>query len=148
MDAHDPRLRAIWTQSETPVVFKQQRPEPLLVRLPFSTDNYTWLRGNNRRKPAWDGRRKRWETPVSWFDDLILRLLKKYGKTYVVQLHKEQQKCAPACWNAAGFHCECSCMGQNHGSGHPGGKWHEVSETFAFSWGERKYACRLLLAGS
>lgn len=148
MDAHDPRLRAIWTQSEIPVVFKQQRPEPLLVRLPFATDNASWLRGSSRRKPVWDGRRKRWETPVSWFDDLILRLLKKYGKTYVVQIHKEQQKCAPACWSATGFHCECSCMGQNHGSGHPGGKWHEVSETFAFSWDERKYACRLLLAAS
>jgi hypothetical protein len=37
-------------------------------------------------------------------------------------------------------------MGMNHGSGHPGGHWREVSDTFAFQWGPRKYACRLLAA--
>lgn len=148
MDAHDPRLRAIWVQSQIPVVFRQQRSEPLLVRLPFASDNNHWLRGNNRRKPEWNSSGKRWEVPVSWFDDLIRRLLKRYGKTYVIQLYREQQKCAPACWNAKGFHCECSCMGQNHGSGNPEGKWREISETFAFSWGERKYACRLIVAAT
>jgi hypothetical protein len=55
-------------------------------------------------------------------------------------------KCAPACLYAVGYHCECSCMGANHGTGHPGGRWHEVSDTFAFNWGPKQYACRLIAA--
>jgi len=148
MGQKDPRLRRIWQQTSVPVVYRQATPKPILVRLPFSKDNYTWLRGNNRHKPKWDSQLKRWETPVAWFDDLIQRLLKRYRQVYVIQLHREQQKCAPACWNAIGFHCECPCMGANHGTGHPGGNWHAVSETFAFQWGPRQYACRLIVAGA
>jgi len=70
---------------------------------------------------------------VSWYDWLARRLLYKYSAVYLIQLYREQQKCAPACWNAEGLHCECSCMGENHGSGHPGERWREVSETFAFA---------------
>jgi cell filamentation protein len=58
------------------------------------------------------------------------RLARKYGKVYVVQAFAHFEKCAPACWNATGFQCECSCMGQNHGS-HASGDWWIVSETFA-----------------
>jgi len=144
MEQHDPRLHRIWSQSSIPVIYRQASPNPLLIRVPFSSDNYAWLRGDKRHKPRWDAQHKRWETPMAWFDDLVGRMLKRHGQVYVIQLYKEQQKCAPACWNAQGFHCECSCMGANHGSGHPDGKWHEVSETFAFQWGHRQYACRLI----
>jgi hypothetical protein len=37
-------------------------------------------------------------------------------------------------------------MGENHGGGHPGGNWYEVSETFAVSWGQQRYSCRHLKA--
>lgn len=76
---------------------------------------------------------------------LIDQTLKRYGEAYVIQLNKEQQKCAQACWNAQGHDCECSCMGANHGNGHPGGRWHEVSDTFAFQWGPTQFACRHLI---
>ena len=76
--------------------------------------------------------------------DVIKLCLQQYQSAYVIQLYRAQQKCAPACWNAEGFHCECSCMGENHGGGHPGGNWHEVSETFAVSWGDQRYSCRHL----
>lgn len=146
MDAQDPRLREIWLQKVVPVVYRQVRPEPVLLRIPYAQNNFEWVRGEKRHKPDWNAKFKCWETPVSWFDELIERTLRKFGKVYVIQLFKEHQKCAPACWNAKGFHCECSCMGANHGSGHPGGRWHEVSETFAFQWGARKYSCRLITA--
>ena len=144
MDPHDPRLRKIWTQTSVPVVFRQEKGNPLLVRLPYATDNHTWLKDTNRHKPKWDSQYRRWELPVAWFDDIVSRALKRHGKVYVIQLYRAQQKCAPACWNAKGHHCECSCMGVSHGSGHPGGRWHEVSETFACHWGPKEYACRLL----
>ncbi|ESS73124.1 hypothetical protein MGMO_35c00200 [Methyloglobulus morosus KoM1] len=143
-EVQDQRLLDIWSQKRIPVVYKQARSFPVLVRLPYAPNNRDWLRGDQRRKPEWNEKFKCWETPQAWFDYDINLALQKYGKVFVVQLYKEQQKCAPACWNAEGFHCECSCMGANHGSGHPGGSWHEISDTFAFSWGEKKYACRLV----
>lgn len=148
MEGKDPRLAAIWRRADPPVMFRRDGSRPLLVRLPFSGDNSTWLRGEKRHKPKWNSQFVCWEVPVAWYDWLALRLLQRYAGAYLIQLYREQQKCAPACWNASGLHCECSCMGANHGSGHPGERWHEVSETFAFEWGPRKYACRLLLPTS
>jgi hypothetical protein len=146
MEKRDPKLRSIWKQKEIPVLFRRSRPLPLLVKLPYARNNFAWLRGERRNKPNWNAQYKAWEVPIAWFDDLIKQLLDRYSKSYVIQLYREQQKCAPACWNAKGLHCECSCMGANHGTGAPGGSWYEVSETFAFSWGEQEYACRLMIA--
>jgi hypothetical protein len=145
MEVRDPRLRAIWQRASPPVIFRRAGSNPLLVRLPYSATNFDWLRGDKRHKPKWNTRYKCWETPVAWYDWLARRLLKRYSAVYLIQLYREQQKCAPACWNAEGLHCEYSCMGANHGTGHPGEGWREVSETFAFEWGPTKYACRLLV---
>jgi hypothetical protein len=141
----DIRFQRIWSQTRVPVILHQGTGEPLLVRVPYAQDNRSWIRGECRNQPTWDAARKRWETPRAWFNRLIDQALERYGQVYVVQLYKELQKCAPACWNAQGHDCECSCMGTNHGSGHPGGRWHEVSETFAFQWGPTQYACRHLV---
>lgn len=146
MEPQDPRLLAIWKQAKIPVVFRRGSASQTLVRLPFEVTNGEWLRGERRRKPQWNTQFNCWETPASWFDPLIDQAVKKFGRAYVLQGHRAQQKCAPACWNAQGYHCECSCMGEHHGVGHPGGKWREVSETFALSWGDRRYACRLIVA--
>lgn len=144
MESKDPRLKDIWLKANPLVIFRRGGSEPLLVRLPYSPDNYDWLKSDKRHKPKWNHQFKCWETPVAWYDWLAHRMLKQYSAAYLIQLYREQQKCASACWNARGLHCECSCMGENHCTGHPGGRWHEVSETFAFEWGPRKYACRLL----
>ena len=146
MENQDPRLREIWAQTVIPVVFRQMRPKPLLVRLPFASGNKIWLQGVHRGIPKWNPHYKCWETPNSWFDELIERCLRRFRKVYAIQLYREKQICAPACWNAKRFHCECSCMGAHHGAGHPGGSWYEVSETFACGWGPRQYACRLIAA--
>lgn len=145
MEAKDPRLKEIWRKANPPVVFRRGKSLPLLVRVPYAATNFEWLRGTKRHKPKWNERFKCWELPAAWYDDLARRMLRSYSAVYLIQLFREQQKCAPACWNAKGLDCECSCMGENHGSGHPGERWREVSETFAFEWGPRKYACRLLI---
>lgn len=145
-DSNDANLKRIWRQQEIPVVFKQRHSLPILVRVPFSTGNKDWLRDGRRNIPAWNSKFKAWEIPKAWFDSAIKLCLSRYAQTYVIQFYREQQKCAPACWNAEGFHCECSCMGENHGAGHPGHSWYEVSDTFAFSWGTHRYSCRHLLA--
>ena len=148
MDAQDPKLREVWKQKSIPVIYRQPSLKPVLLRIPYAPNNFEWVRGEKHRMPGWNVKLQCWEVPVSWFDKLVERTLRQFGKIYVIQLYKENQKCAPACWNAQGFHCECSCMGANHGSGHPGGHWHEVSETFALQWGPRKYSCRLIAANT
>ena len=143
-DLSDSQLKAIWRQGQIPAIFKRAKPQPVLVRIPFAEGNQEWLRNDRRSKPKWNGQYKAWEIPTVWFDSVIKLALRRYREAYVIQLYREQQKCAPACWNAEGFHCECSCMGANHGGGHPGGNWYEVSETFAVSSGEVRYSCRHL----
>ena len=144
MDKRDPRLLQIWSQTQIPVVFRSGKSKPLLVRLPFAQGNQIWLKSDHRIQPDWHPKQKCWQIPKSWFEDVIRRSLKRYARIYVIQPFSPQQKCAPACWHAIGAACECSCMGANHGSGNPDGKWHVVSETFAVRWDAREYSCRLL----
>ena len=127
-----------------PVVYRQGGSEPLLVRLPYASGNGGWLRSDHRRKPEWVKQYKCWGTPKAWFEDVVRRLLQRFGRVYVIQPYRTQEKCAPACWNATGVECECSCMGANHGSGNASGRWHVVSDTFAVQWRNRQLACRLI----
>jgi hypothetical protein len=113
-----------------------------MIKFPGSRD---WLREGHRAKPRWVDHFKCWEVPKSWFEDVARRLLRRFGRVYIIQPFRLQEKCAPRCWNATGLECECSCMGEHHGSGNPPGKWYIVSETFAVRWEERRYACRLIV---
>ena len=134
----------LWRQGKNLAIFKRNKPLPVLARIPFAEGNMEWLRDGRRLKPDWCAQFNAWEIPTAWFDSVIKLALRRHQEVYVIQLYREHQKCAPACWNAEGFHCECSCMGENHGGGHPGGNWYEVSETFAVSWGQQRYSCRHL----
>ena len=114
-----------------------------MVRLPFATDNRSWLRGNPcSRQPSWNHKLKCWETPKAWFDDVVGRSLERNGSAYVIQPYRAQEKCAPACWNAKGLECECSWSGEHHGSESQG--WKVISETFAVRWHDRQLGCRLI----
>lgn len=140
-----PSLAHVWNQGEIPVALRRTgRGERLRVRLPESADSRVWLRNNRRRSPEWVGGGKAyWELPKAWFDDFVNRCLTKYGCVYIIQPYREQEKCSPACQNATGHECQCSCMGEHHGAGNDG-SWFEVSETFACRWGENQLASRLL----
>ena len=146
MDITDEKFGKIWWQSDMPVISRQGQYLPVLVRLPHSDTNSTWIRGGKKNKPQWNPQLECWETPRAWFNEMIQLSLKRYGAVYIVQRYRQMQKCVPACWNAQGFDCECSCMGDNHGSGHPGGRWYVVSDKFAFKWGSSEYACRRIKA--
>lgn len=135
---------SIWNQRQIPVILRRTgRSEKLRVRLPFHENNRSWLQNGRRNKPEWIKSEKYWEVPKSWFNDLVDRCLERFGKVYVIQPYREQEVCAPACLNAKGHECECSCMGANHGQGSDG-TWFEVSDTFAIRWGEQQLAVRLL----
>ena len=134
--------RVLWNQTRIPVVFRPPDGS-IKIRLPYAEGNKDWLRDVRRNKPKWDPTGKYWTIPRSWFDDFIKRTLARFGSVYVIQPYRELQKCAPACWNATGFECECSCMGAHHGSQTSEG-WREIGETFAVRWGDRQLACRLI----
>ena len=72
------------------------------------------------------------------------RCLARYGKVYIVQSYREHEVCAPACWDAKGHECSCSCMGANHGMGNDGRGWTVISDTLAVRHGDEQLAVRLL----
>lgn len=134
-----------WNQTTIPIVLRRGgKGEKLRIRLPFDLSNRSWLQNGKRTQPVWSKQGRYWEVPKSWFNDFVNRALERYGRLYVVQPYNEQEKCAPACMNAAGHVCECSCMGANHGVGNDG-SWFEVSEAFATRWSGQQLACRLMV---
>jgi hypothetical protein len=135
---------AIWRQTAIPVIYRPGRGVPLKVKLPYAANNYVWLRDEHRNKPKWNEQFTCWELPSSWFEDVVRRSLARFGRVWVIQPHRAQETCAPACWRATGIECECACMGARHGSENPAGKWHIVSETFAVQWHDRQINCRLI----
>jgi hypothetical protein len=135
----------IWDQKKIPVAFRRTgMGEKLWVRLPFAEGNGQWLQECGRASPNWNSKEKRWELPKSWFNEFVNRALNRFGKVYIIQPYNEQEVCAPACQNAAGHECQCSCMGRYHGAG-GGSGWFVVSDAFAIRRAGQELACRLLV---
>jgi len=139
-------MKDVWNQTRIPVVLRRTgKGERLRVRLPYAVSNRQWLQDSRRTSPEWIASGKHWELPKAWFNAFVDRSLAKYTKVYIIQPYREREICAPACQNAVGHECQCSCMGLNHGAGNDG-NWFEVSDAFAIRWGPRKLVCRLLAA--
>ena len=141
-------IQGQWQNPTIPIILRRKAKESkLVVRLPYRDDNRPWLVGlaSGRRRPAvkWSPTEKAWHTPRNWLNCLVDGALERYGKLYLVQPFREFEKCAPACRNANGHECQCSCMGANHGQG-DGGGWFDVSEVFSFRWGDEQAAIRLM----
>jgi hypothetical protein len=135
----------VWNQTAIPVVFRRDGlGEKLWVRLPYAEGNRQWLQQCGRSDAFWNSAEKRWELPKSWFNNLVEQGLERFGKLYIIQPYNEQEICAPACQNAVGHECQCSCMGQYHGAGNGDG-WFVVSDAFMVRWAGRSLACRLLV---
>ena len=144
MNDSESKLKHVWNQRSVPVILRRGgKGQRLRLRLPYAENNRSWLQDGRRNAPKWIADGSYWETPKAWFNDLVNRALERYGRLYVIQPYREQEKCAPACLNAVGHECQCSCMGANHGAGNDG-SWFEVSDTFATRWGHQQLACRLM----
>jgi hypothetical protein len=138
------KIRAVWSQKHIPVIYRKGKGFPLFFKTPYRDDNRVWLKDENRRRPKWVKDKQYWEIPKAWFNDIVNRALDRYGSLYIIQPHVAHEICARACWEAQGHECQCSCLGENHGSQNPDGRWFEVSETFAVKYEEKELACRLL----
>ena len=137
------RLRQILDQEHIPVPIRTAS-SGLRIRLPYRTINRAWLKADRRTNPRWNRDRSFWTVPKAWFNAMVQQCLETFGRVYVIQPYREQEKCASACMNALGHECQCSCMGANHGAGGPGAGWFEVSETFASRWEDSHLACRFM----
>ncbi len=130
-----------------PVLLLTKRGEKLWLVMPDGPNAHRWLGEGRSRWPQRYVKGKpfdRWLLPKAWFNAIARRLAERFGGCYIVQARREMEKCARACWTARGIDCECSCMGEHHGEQSPGGRWYEVSETCAFTWGEHKLHYKLL----
>lgn len=109
--------------------------------MPYASTNRAWL-GQGHARPSLTTFQSwpfpHWTAPKSWLENLTRRLVIRFGAAYVIQALRTTEKCAAACWNARGVECRCSCMGAHHGAGRPDGRWYEVSETCAVSWGAKQ----------
>lgn len=144
-DPNEVALKSVWNQTRIPVVLRRGgKGQRLRICLPFAEDNRRWLQTGKRTAAAWLPEHRCWEVPKAWFNEFVEKALYRYGSLYVIQPYREQEKCAPACLNATGHECQCSCMGANHGVGNDR-SWFEVSETFATRWGDQYLACRLMV---
>lgn len=135
----------IWRQAEIPVVYRKGKGHKLLVKLPDSNTHEKWLKNERRNNPNWNVKKKCWEIPKAWFNDTVNRCLEKWGQLYIIQPHAAHEVCARTCWEAEGHECQCSCLGEHHGSERPSGRWFEVSDTFAVKYESSELACRLLV---
>lgn len=145
MQSDEREAKVIWNNGAIPVVLRRGGKQAIRMRIPFASDNRDWLKGGPRKKePEWNKEKKYWELPASRFNELAGMILERFGRLYIIQPYREKEVCAPACMNAHGFECQCSCMGANHGAANRAG-WFEVSDAFAVRYGEQKLACRLLV---
>ena len=141
------KIESIWRNKYIPVIYRPPK-DRIQIKLPYAEDNREWVRGGRRSKPKWNKQFKCWEIPKAWFNIAIEDCLNRYSRVYIIQPYKVEEKCAPACWNAVGHECQCSCMGVNHGMSGPNGKWMVISDSFAIKWRDEKLACRLLTKGA
>src|SRR4051812_7125708 len=121
-----PSFSDVWNQRTVPVVFRDGPIHPLLVKLPYAERNREWVQNGRRSRPKWVSNQVAWDIPKTWFDDTVRRCLSHYGSVFVIQTYRETEKCAPACVNAVGADCNCSCLGANHGSGISLSTWYVV----------------------
>lgn len=142
------RLDDVIAQKRVPVLIRRGPGLPPRLQIPFDLGNRAWLRATGMNNPKWIAPDKQWEVPQSRFTELVNRCLEKFGKVWVVQPYNEQEKCAPTCWDAEKEECQCSCMGVNHGSRGPAGRWKIVSDHFATRWLGARMAARLVVRRS
>lgn len=49
MEQQDQKLHEIWAQKTIPVVYRQGKSKPILLRLLYADNNRDWLKGDHKR---------------------------------------------------------------------------------------------------
>ncbi|AGI71921.1 hypothetical protein OA238_c18120 [Octadecabacter arcticus 238] len=108
-----PEIWANWRHKTIPMAIRSdEKRTKVLVHLPFGEDNRVWLHGLGKTRPKYVRDHQAWEIPKAWFNKFVEAALLRYRRVYVVQPYREYEVCAPACRNAKGHDCNCSCRGK------------------------------------
>src|SRR5688572_9422734 len=119
-------FNTIFKQNSSPVIYRPSTGK-LWVKIPYDRKDtvdpsrYSWLSSLLPQYPQWFPLWKSWIVPRKHFDFITKQLLQIFKMVIVLQHYREKEVCAPACWNARNLECNCSCLGANHGAGHPDG---------------------------
>jgi len=141
-----------WNQSQIPVILRRRKiygqNTKIRIRLPKRGDHYKLLKGDNKsnHNPVFFEKGGFWEVPYGRLNYLVETLAKFYGKVILMQPVREKQVCARACMQAQGFECECSCLGENHGSENMDSSWYEVDDTYAVRHGPEIVSLKIISA--
>ena len=89
--------------------------------------NFEWIKTvcGKLTRPQYDKEKRRFMIARAHTDLVLEALLEEYSCVKVDHYGFAKTTCVEQCWNANPenfLQCECSCAGQNHGSGHPMGK--------------------------
>lgn len=141
-----------WNQSEVPVILRRkkqagQNPK-LRIRLPVKGYHFQILKGANKHShnPVHVAKGNYWEVAYNRLNELVRILATHYGKVILMQPVRHKQVCARACMEASGFECECSCLGENHGSNNMDSSWYEVDDTYAVRYGGEDVSLKIISA--
>jgi hypothetical protein len=94
----------------------------VVAKIPVRKGNYRWLREAVRlRSPRLDD--DRWHLPRNCLNRLVIASVDRYGYVALWRDMSRLSRCTRRCLEAEGFECDCSCLGENHGSGAHG--WFE-----------------------
>ena len=142
--------RKAWNQKQFPVILRRKKQAgknpKLRVKIPPGANAYFVLRGESRRshEPIRNTEGNYWELPYSRLNELVEILAKKFGSVILMQPVRHKQVCAKACMEAMGFECECSCLGENHGSRNMDSSWFEINDTYAVNYGEDEVSVKVI----
>lgn len=139
-----------WQQFEIPVIVRTRKREGknprLRIRLPNHPDPFALLKGPNKnnRNPIELQKQHYWEIAYGRLNEIVETLAKTFGQVILIQPVREKLVCARKCVEASGFECECSCLGENHGSQHMDSAWYEIDDTYAVSHGEEYASLKII----
>lgn len=142
-----PELKAFLEASKLPVLLNTKTKGKIMLRFPNEEKHEDFVAGGQRSEPEWKPYGA-WFVARSALRSHAQRCIAKWGGCWIVQSYREKEVCAPACQNAIGLECHCSCMGLYHGheAEATSGKWHVVNEAFCVRWGDVVYAVRRISA--
>lgn len=141
-----------WNQSAVPVILRRKKKDghnpKLRIRIPSQSGAYEILKGRNKHNhnPRFDEKGKYWELAYDRLDEMVKILAIHFGSVILMQPIRHKQVCARTCMEAQGFECECSCLGENHGSQNMNSSWYEVYDTYAVKYGEEEISLKVISA--
>lgn len=111
------------------------RDGQVIAKIPARKGNRRWLHEYVRiRSPRLVG--DRWYLPRNCLSRLVIGAVDRYGYVKVWRDMSRLSRCTRSCLEATGIECDCSCLGEYHGSEDSGGWIERVGDVMVADLGE------------